>query len=197
MLETRAVPWSHVRYFRVGASGRTLIVEAVLVEDAVRLPGTEGSRDRVSQFAADLTAACPGKPWLAIGLDLTPAISAGGSRQTPLLVIEPLRYQASWALPGMTGGAERLGAPILCCSSAWTVAPGSTARTVIIALTDSDLSQWRQLSPGDLLRLPDGPQDRARAVVRWTETTRLPVPVTDIARFETWTKSGDERPGSV
>jgi hypothetical protein len=193
MFGTRVVPWSHVRYFRVGTSGRLSIVEAVLADAAVGLPGTDGPLDRTSQFAADLTAAYPGKPWLAIGLDLTPVTSAGGSRQTPLLVMEPLRYRADWALPGMSGTAQA-GAPLLSCSSVWTLAPGSSARAVIIPLTDSDLSQWRQLGPGDRVRLLDGPQVRADAVVRWTETTRLPVPRTDIARFENWAKSSDDRP---
>jgi hypothetical protein len=103
MFRTREVPWSQVRYIRARPDGRKWIVEAGLVDGTVKLPGTVGRPDRTRQFAADLTAVNPGEQWLAIGLDLTAVPAAEGSRQTPLLVTESLRYRANWGLPGMTG----------------------------------------------------------------------------------------------
>jgi Bacterial PH domain len=192
MFRSRVVPWSHVRYFQVGKSGNSSIVEAGLADSTVQLPGTDGRPDRTRRFAADLMAVNPGQPWLAIGLDLTLATTAEGSRQTPLLVTEQLRYRASWALPDMTGTGQA-GAPLL-CSSAFTLTPGASARAVIIPQADAHMSQWRLLSQGDRLRLLEGPRVRGHAVVRWTENTSLPVPSTDTDRFSIWAKSSDDRP---
>jgi Bacterial PH domain len=189
MFRTHAVPWSHVRYIQAGPNGRKWAVEAGLADGKVMLPGTVGQPDRAKQFAADLTADNPGQQWLAIGLDLT-AIPAEGSPQTPLLVTESLHYRANWGLPGMTG---KTGAPLL-CSSAFTLAPGDSARAVIIPLTDAHLSEWRLLGPGDRLRLFDGPRVCGHAVVRWSESTSLPVPSTDTDRFSIWVNSGDDLP---
>jgi hypothetical protein len=208
MFRTRVVPWSHVRYIHVrpsrgaesGAPPRGVpvigngdwVVQAGLVDGTVTLPGTAGRAGRARQFAAGLTADHPGPPWLAIGLDLT-AIPADGRPQTPLLVTEPLHYRASWELPGLAGTSQA-GAPLL-CSSASTLAPGDSARAVILPLTGAHLSQWRLLSPGDQLRLLDGPQVRGHAVVRWSQNTSLPVPSTDTNRFSLWASSSDDLPG--
>jgi Bacterial PH domain len=187
MFRTRAVPWSHVRYIQAGPNGRKWAVEAGLVDGKVMLPGTDGQPDRAKQFAADLTADNPGKQWLAIGLDLTVVPAAEGSRQTPLLVTQQLRYRANWGLPGMTGTGQT-GAPLL-CSSAGTIALGNSARAVIIPLTDEHMSEWRLLGQGDRLRLFDGPRVCGHAVVRWSESTSLPVPSTDTDRFSIWANS--------
>jgi hypothetical protein len=191
MFGTRVVPWSHIRYFRARA-GRPWIVEAGLIDGTVNLPGTGGSPDRARQLAADLSTAKPGEQWLAIGLDLTPVIATEGSRQTSLLVMESLRNRANWGLPGMTG-TDQVGAPLL-CSSAWTLAPGASARAVIIPLADAHMSEWRLLGQGDTLRLFEGNQVCGHGVVRWSENTGLPVPSTDTDRFETWANSSDDLP---
>jgi hypothetical protein len=192
MFRTRVVPWNHVRYIQARPGGRKWIIQAGLVDGTVTLPGTEGTPARARQSAAGLTAVAPGRQWLAIGLDLTPAPAAEGSRQTPLLVTEPLRYRANWGLPGMTG-AGQAGAPLL-CSSACTLAPGDSARAVIIPLTGAHMSEWRLLGQGDRLRLFEGPRVCGHAVVRWSENTSLPVPGTDADRFSTWANSSDDRP---
>jgi Bacterial PH domain len=192
MFRTRVVPWSRVRYIRVRPAGNMWIVEAGLVDGTVKLPGTDGRPGRTKQFAADLTAGNPGEQWLAIGLDLTAVPTAEGSRQTPLLATEPLRYRANWGLPGMTGAA-RTGAPLL-CSSAWTLAPGDSARAVIIPLTDAHMGEWHLLGQGDRLRLFEGPRVCGHAVVRWSEGTSLPVSSTDTDRFSTWANSSDDLP---
>jgi Bacterial PH domain len=192
MFRTRVVPWSHVRYIQAGPDARTRIVEAGLVDGTVKLPGTDGQFDRIKQFAADLTADNPGEQWLAIGLDLTVVPTAEGSRQTPLLVTGQLRYRANWGLPGMTGTGQT-GAPLL-CSSAFTLAPGDSARAVIIPLTDEHMSEWRLLGQGDRLRLFEGPRVCGHAVVRWSESTSLPVPSTDTDRFSIWANSSDDLP---
>jgi Bacterial PH domain len=193
MFRTRVVPWSRVRYIRVRPTGNMWIVEAGLVDGMVKLPGTDGRPDRTRQLAADLTAGNPGEPWLAIGLDLTAAPAAEGSRQTPLLVTEPLRYRANWGLPGMTGTGQT-GASLL-CSSAWTLAPGDSARAVIIPLTDAHMGEWHLLGQGDRLRLFEGLRICGHAVVRWSESTSLPVSSTNIDRFSTWVNSSDDLPG--
>jgi hypothetical protein len=72
----------------------------------------------------------PSEHWLAIGLDLTLVPTAQGGRRTPVLFAEPLRYRPNWGLPGMTG-TDQTGAPVL-CSSASPLAPGDSARAVII-----------------------------------------------------------------
>jgi hypothetical protein len=192
MFRTRVVPWSHVRYIQARPDGRTWIVEAGLVDDTVKLPGTDGRPDRTKQLAASLTAVTPGEQWLAIGLDLTLVPTAEGGRHTPLLVTEPLRYRANWGLPGMTG-TDQTGAPLL-CASAFTLAPGDSARAVIIPLTDTHMSEWRLLGQGDRLRLFEGPRVCGHAVVRWSENTSLPVPSTDTERFSAWANSSDDRP---
>lgn len=195
MFRTRVVPWSHVRYIRARPDARTWIVEAGLVDGKVKLHGTDGRPDRTRQFAADLTAVNPGEQWLAIGLDLTLVPAAEGGRQTPLLVTEPLRYRANWGLPGMTG-TDQTGAPLL-CSSAAALAPGDSARAVIIPLTDAHMSEWRLLDQGDRLRLFEGPRVCGHAIVRWSENTSLPVPSTDTDRFSSWANSSDDRPRPV
>ena len=208
MFRTRVVPWSHVRYIyagpnrgaqsaadpriRPGDDHRHWVVQAGLVDGTVKLPGTDGQSDRSRQFAADLTADNPGKQWLAIGLDLTAVPAAEGSPQTPLLVTEPLRYRADWGLPGMTGTGQT-GAPLL-CSSTFTLAPGDSARAVIIPLTDEHMSEWHLLGQGDRLRLFEGPRVCGHAVVRWSESTSLPVPSTDTDRFSIWANSSDDLP---
>jgi len=185
------VPWSRVRYIKARPDPRTWLVVAGLVDSTVTLPGTNGSPDRTKQFAADLTAINPGKEWLAIGLDLTLAPTAEGARHThPLLVTEPLRYRANWGLPGMTG-TDQTGAPLLCSR---TLAPGDSARAVVLPLTDAHMSEWRRLNQGDRLRLFEGPRVSGHAVIRWSENTSLPVPSTDMNRFSAWAKSSDDRP---
>jgi hypothetical protein len=149
--------------------------------------------DRARQSAAGLTGVNPGEQWLAIGLDLTAAPAAPGSHQTPLLVTQPLRYRANWRLPGMTGTGQAE-APLL-WSSAFTLAPGDSARAVIIPLTDAHMSEWRLLGQGDRLRLFEGPRVCGDAVVRWSESTSFPVPSTDTERFRTWATSSDDLSG--
>lgn len=133
-----------------------------------------------------------GEYWLAIGLDLTLVPTAEGGRQTPVLLTDPLRYRPNWGLPGMTG-TDQTGAPVL-CSSAGTLAPGDSARAVIIPLTSAHMTEWRLLAEGDQLRMFEGPRVCGHAVVRWTENTSCPVPGTDEERFRAWANSSDDRP---
>ena len=130
--------------------------------------------------------------WLAIGLDLTLVPTSQGGRRTPLLLAEPLRYRPNWGLPGMTS-TDQAGAPVL-CSSAGTLAPGDSARAVIIPLTDFHMVEWRLLDEGDTLRMFEGPRVCGHAVVRWTENTSLPIPGTDEDLFRAWANSNDDRP---
>jgi hypothetical protein len=134
----------------------------------------------------------PGPQWLAIGLDLTLVPTAEGGRQTPVLFSEPIRYRPNWGLPGMTG-TDQTGAPVL-CSSAHTLAPGDSARAVIIPLTDAHMTEWRLLNEGDALRMFEGPRICGHAVVRWSENTSRPIPATDKNRFSAWANSSDDRP---
>lgn len=47
-------------------------------------------------------------------------------------------------------GADQTGAPVL-CSSADTLAPGDSARAVIIPLTGAHMAEWRLFDEGDRL----------------------------------------------
>lgn len=134
----------------------------------------------------------PGDPWLALGLDLRLTTTAKGGRQTPVLLDEPFRYRPNWGLPGMTG-RDQTGGPVL-CSSARQIAPGGTARIVIIPLADESLPLWRQVREGDELRLFEGPRICGLATVIWTAPTRRPVPAADEARFRSWAASGGQPP---
>lgn len=118
----------------------------------------------------------PGETWIAIGLDLTLVPAAGGGRQTTLLLSEPYRYRPNWSLPGMTGTGQT-GAPLL-CSSPSTLEPGSSARVVVIPLTDAHMAEWRLLDQGDTLRMFEGARVCGHATVRWTRTpaARYPPP---------------------
>ena len=134
----------------------------------------------------------PSDPWLAIGLDLTLVPTAEGGRSGPIRFDTPLGYRPNWGLPGMTG-ADQTGGPVL-CSSATVLAPGASARAVIIPLTDAHLVEWRLLDRGDKLRMFEGPRVCGHATVRWAENASRPVPLTDQARFRAWTNSSDDRP---
>jgi hypothetical protein len=134
-----------------------------------------------------------GEQWLAIGLDFTLAPTAEGGRQTEVLFKEPLGYRPDWGLPGMTG-TDQTGAPVL-CSSADTLAPGYTARAVIIPLTDAHMTEWCLLNEGDMLRMFEGPRVCGHAVVRWTENTSCPVPGIDKDRFSAWATPAMTAPG--
>lgn len=90
-------------------------------------------------------------------------------------------------------GTGQTGAPVL-CSSAGTLAPGDSARAVIIPLTDWHMVEWRLLDEGDRLRMFEGPRVCGHAVVRWSENTSLPISSADEDRFRTWANSGDDRP---
>lgn len=192
MFGTRVIPRSRIRYIHVRPYGRSQIVEAGLADDSVALPATEGSPGRVRQLAAGISAAIPGEQWLAIGLELTADRAPEAGSHTPLLVTAPLRYRASWELPG-PAGAGQAGAPVL-CSSAATLAPGDSARAVIIPAPGTHLSEWRLLGQGDRLRLLEGSRTCGQAVVCWLENTSLPVPSTDMDRFRDWARSSDDHP---
>ena len=140
----------------------------------------------------DPMAADDSEPWLAIGLDLTLVSTGQGGRSTPIRFTAPLGYRPNWGLPGMTGTTQT-GAPVL-CSSASELAPGGTARAVIIPLTGTHLTEWRLPDPGDTLRMFEGPRICGHATVRWAATTHRPLPSADQARFCAWTTSGDDRP---
>jgi hypothetical protein len=112
-----------------------------------------------------------------------------------VLFAEPLRYRPNWGLPGMTG-TDQTGAPVL-CSSAGMLAPGDSARAVIIPLTDALMAEWRLLGDGDTLRMFEGARVCGHAVIRWIENTSLPIPGTDEDRFRAWANSNDDRPRPV
>jgi hypothetical protein len=133
-----------------------------------------------------------GDPWLAIGLDLMLVPTEKGGRSTAIRFDAPFGYRPNWGLPGMTG-TDQTGAPVLCCSAS-VLAPGESARAVIIPLTDASLVEWQLLGQGDELRMFEGARVCGHATVRWAENTRRPVSPSDQARFCTWTRSSDDLP---
>jgi hypothetical protein len=134
----------------------------------------------------------PSEPWLAIGLDLTLVPTAEGGRSIPVFLDTPFGYRPNWGLPGMTG-TDQTGAPVL-CSSASPLAPGHSARVVVIPFPNETMVQWRLLEQGDRLRMFEGSRVSGHATVRWVDNTSLPVPGTDEARFRAWATSTDDRP---
>jgi hypothetical protein len=91
-------------------------------------------------------------------------------------------------------GTEQTGAPVL-CSSASALAPGGSARVVVIPLTDAHMTAWCLLNQGDQLRMFEGPRICGNATVQWTQRTTVPVPAADQARFLGWANSSDDQPG--
>lgn len=131
-------------------------------------------------------------PWLAIGLELMLVPTAQGGRTTSIRFDAPPSYRPNWGLPGSVG-TEQTGAPVLCCSVRM-LAPGESARAVIIPLTDAHLTEWRLLVVGDRLRMFEGPRVCGHAIVLWAQGTHRPVPSTDEAWFRAWTRSSDDQP---
>jgi hypothetical protein len=146
----------------------------------------------LGHVAADREHDAKDEPWLAVGVDLRLIPTAEGGRRTPVLLDEPLRYRPNWGLAGMTG-LDQVGGPVL-CSSAAQVAPGESARVVIIPLAEQSLPLWRQVHDGDELRMFEGPRVCGLARVQWTEKTRRPVPEADHARYRAWAASDGRWP---
>jgi len=130
----------------------------------------------------------PAQPWLALGVTLQLTATAEGGRQTALLLDQPFRYRPNWLLPGSNGAA---GTAVLCASSD-QLAPGGSARIVIIPLIEDSLPLWSEAAEGDELRMLEGAHTRGTATVAWTAPTMLPVPADDSTRFCTWAAGGQQ-----
>jgi hypothetical protein len=89
-------------------------------------------------------------------------------------------------------GTDQAGAPVL-CSSVSRLAPGDSARAVVVPLTDTHLVEWRLLDQGDKLRMFEGSRVCGYATVRWAENTSHPLDPVDEARFREWATSSDDR----
>jgi hypothetical protein len=144
-------------------------------------------------LAPQQRATSGGASWLALGLDLRLSTAAEGGRQNPLLLDTPFRYRPNWGLAGMPE-LEQIGAPVL-YSSAVHLPPGGRAHVVIVPLAEQSLPLWRELRPGDTIRLYEGPRVCGLAMVVWVADTWRPMPDSDAIRFRDWVSGrGDWRP---
>jgi hypothetical protein len=94
-------------------------------------------------------------PTVAIGTKLEVVPTVEGGQDTPLLggsaVKTRFSYRPNWGLPGWADG-EQAGAPILGFSRQ-NIQPGETVRAVIAPFFFRGTPAWRDVRPGDELRM--------------------------------------------
>ncbi len=90
-------------------------------------------------------------------------------------------------------GVEQVGAPVLRFGKE-PLAPGESARAVIIPLAPPSMDLWRQVKVGDDLRMFEGPQICGCGIVRWISEIERPIPDFDDKRFVDWADGLAEQP---
>jgi hypothetical protein len=125
---------------------------------------------------------------LAIGIDLHVVSTADGGRQTPLLgghaPENRFKYRPNWGLPGWADG-EQTAAPVLGFLRV-NIQPGENARAVLVPLFPEHVPRWREVQPGDALRMYEGSRICGRAVVRWIEPATWHMPDDQQEHFAQW-----------
>ena len=132
--------------------------------------------------------------WLVFGVSLRLLTSDEGGRSKPLGVPDTkyvrYHYRPNWGLPEMTG-TDQAGAPVRWLQR-FPVNLGETVRAVILPLVPGSLHLWRQVEPGDSLRMFEGPRVCGQAVVEWVRPTVRPVPDEEADRFVAWAEGGEQ-----
>lgn len=100
-------------------------------------------------------------------------------------------YRPNWRLPGMTDG--QVGAFVLHLA-ATPLAPGETARAVIVPLAPVSMPLWEQVQVGDELRMFEGGRLCGIATVSWRTTTERPPHQQDEERFVAWAEGAADDP---
>ncbi|MCD4851433.1 hypothetical protein LN996_11480 [Arthrobacter sp. AK01] len=125
---------------------------------------------------------------LALGVDLHLATTADGGRRTPLLggyaAENRFKYRPNWGLPGWPDG-EQTAAPVLGFSRK-DIQPGETVGAVLVPLFPDRVPAWRDVQPGDELRMYEGSQICARGIIVWVEPTTWFTTDDDRDRFTEW-----------
>ncbi len=131
--------------------------------------------------------------WLALGLTLRLLTTEEGGRTKPLGPSDgeyvKFQYRPNWGLPGMVG-IDQVGAFVLWFGG-FPVALGNTTRAVIVPFAPGSLPLWREVRPGDELRMFEGARVCGRAVVEWARRTQRPVPVDDQGQYIAWAEGGE------
>lgn len=129
---------------------------------------------------------------VVIGIDLSFAPTANGGRRMPLLggsaVETRFNYRPNWGLPGWPDG-EQTAAPVLGFSRE-DIHPGETVRAVIVPLFFGGLPAWKEVGPGDELRMYEGQRICGRGTVIWVKPSNWPMPEVDQVRFTRWLETG-------
>jgi hypothetical protein len=131
-------------------------------------------------------------PTVAIGINLYFVPTADGGRQGPLpggfAAETRFRYRPNWGLPGWADG-EQAGALVLGFSQE-DIHPGDTVRAVIAPFFFEGVPAWRDIQPGDELRMYEGLHICGRGAVLWVKPSSWPMPEEDQDRFSRWLETG-------
>ena len=134
------------------------------------------------------------EPTFAFGVLLRLTSTAEGGRETAIRGGWEdeawFSYRPNWGLPGMVPPAQS-GAPILGFDQE-QLAPGDTARVVIVPLFPSMVPVWAEVEPGSDLPMYEGARVCGHGRVLWRRTTEWPLPTSDEARFHQWLVEGSE-----
>jgi hypothetical protein len=131
-------------------------------------------------------------PTVAIGINLHVVPTAEGGRDIPLLggseVKTRFSYRPNWGLPSWADG-EQAGAPVLGFSRQ-NIQPGETVRAVIAPFFFEEVPAWRDVAPGNELRMYEGLRICGRGTVIWVRPSTWPMAEEDQERFTRWLETG-------
>jgi len=131
-------------------------------------------------------------PTVAIGINLRVVPTAEGGRDTPLFggsaVKTRFSYRPNWGLPGWADG-KQAGAPVLGFSRQ-NIQPGDTVLAVIAPFFFEGVPPWRDVAPGDELRMYEGSRICGHATVMWVRPSTWPMAEEDQERFTRWVEPG-------
>lgn len=131
---------------------------------------------------------------LAIGVNLHLVPTAEGGRQTPLLggcaPENRFRYRPNWGLPGWADGEQTAG--LVFGFSRVNIQPGEDARAVLVALFPEQVPAWRDVQPGDQLRMYEGSRTCGRGVVCWVEPATWAMPDEEQQHFARWLSNAQD-----
>jgi hypothetical protein len=131
---------------------------------------------------------------LAIAIDLHVISTAEGGRQTPLLggcaPANRFTYRPNWGLPGWAN-CEQTAGPVLGFSRV-NVQPGEDTRAVVVPLFIDRVPGWREVQPGDVLRMYEGSRVCGRGIVYWVEPATWPMPTDKQECFARWLSGLDD-----
>ncbi|GAB3828206.1 hypothetical protein [Kribbella italica] len=133
---------------------------------------------------------------LAIGVELQLVPVGEGGRESALkggcAPTDRFTYRPNWGIPTW-GAGEQTAGPVLGFSTT-DIQPGETARAVLVPTIPDHLPAWRGVSPGEILRMYEGPRVCGFGTVVWVEPASWPMPPYEQEQFTAWLK-GEGNPG--